>query len=144
MVNSAKKGNLANAGLVLEGNKMIASAESWVISSHNPTAHSERMLVERVCFDKHTNFTPGLDMVSIIEPCIMCISACSQAGYKTINYIIPAKKYLSKIPWMSDTAVIDKLLLARQLSNPLELIHLVKYEQEFSRVYEKAMSHLLK
>ena len=32
MTNSAEKGNLANSGTVLEDEKIIASAESWVVS----------------------------------------------------------------------------------------------------------------
>ena len=84
MTVSAKKGNLANAGMVIDNNIMIASAESWVVSSTDATAHSERMLVEIVGKLKHSNYTPGLTMVSVVEPCIMCMSACSQAGYKEI------------------------------------------------------------
>ncbi|OGK16131.1 hypothetical protein A2690_01695 [Candidatus Roizmanbacteria bacterium RIFCSPHIGHO2_01_FULL_39_12b] len=49
MKNSAQKGNLANSGLVLEDNKLLASAESLVASGHDATAHSERVLVAKVC-----------------------------------------------------------------------------------------------
>ena len=92
MVNSAKKGNLANSGMVLKNGKTIASAESLVVSNHDATAHSERMLVEEVCKKKKANYTPGLTMVTVVEPCLMCMSACAWAGYKEIAYIIPTKK----------------------------------------------------
>lgn len=139
MVNSAQKGNLANAGLVLEGEKMLDSAESWVVSNHDATAHSERMLVEKVCKSKGSNYTPGLVMVSVVEPCLMCMSACSQAGYSEIAYIIPAKKYVEKIPWMTDTS-IDKNLVASKFSEPIKLTHQSEYEAEFSKVFEEAMA----
>ena len=45
MKNSAIKGNLENAGMVFENGKAIASAESLVVTNHDATAHSERMLV---------------------------------------------------------------------------------------------------
>lgn len=141
---SAEKGNLANSGIVLEEGKTIASAESWVVSSTDATAHSERMLVSQVCRLKHTNFTPGLTMVSVIEPCLMCMSACSQAGYKEIAYIIPAKRYVEKIPWMTDTRILDKKSVAKNFSDPIGYIHLKEYEKEFFKVFEKVMSHLLK
>jgi len=143
MTVSAKKGNLANAGMVIDNNIMIASAESWVVSSTDATAHSERMLVEIVGKLKHSNYTPGLTMVSVVEPCIMCMSACSQAGYKEIYYIIPAKKYIDKIPWMSDTKV-DKQMIASQFSEPIKLSHLKEYEKEFCVVFGQVMAHLLK
>ena len=144
MIASAKKGNLPNSGLVIEGNDMIASAESWVISNRDATAHSERILVETVGKLKKSNFTPGLKMVSVVESCAMCMSACSQAGYKEIFYIIPAKKYIKKVPWMSDTETIDKIALARSFSNPVSLIHLPQYEEEFSRVFEDVYKEYLK
>src|SRR3990167_5400838 len=141
MAISAKKGNLANSGLVIEdieNNKIIASAESWVVSSCDATAHSERLLVEIVCKLKHSNYTPGLTMISVVEPCLMCMSACSQAGYKEIYYIIPAKKYVKKIPWMTDTVIINKILIANQFTSPIKLIYLKEYEEEFSNVFEIA------
>lgn len=143
MVESAKKGNLANSGLVLEGEEMIASAESLVASDCNATAHSERMLVEIAGHLKKTNFTPGLVMVSVVEPCVMCMSACSQAGFAEIAYIIPAKRYVEKIPWITDGIKIDKQKLAGQFTQPIKLSHLALYEEEFVKVFEAAMARFL-
>lgn len=143
MTNSARKGNLANAGLVLDDGKTISSAESLVVTNHDATSHSERMLVEKVGKIKESNYTPGLTMVTVCEPCLMCLSACSQAGYKNIAYIIPAKKYVNKIPWMTDNNVIDRSEIANTMSEPIEYIHLNQYEEEFSNVFESEMSKLL-
>ena len=144
MVNSAKKGNLANSGIVIENGNTIAEAESWVVTNHDATAHSERMLVEKVCKAKGNNYTPGLTLVTVCEPCLMCMSACAWAGYKTLAYIIPANKYIAKIPWMSDNTKINKQEVASTFSEPVELIHLTQYEEEFSAVFEKEMERLLK
>jgi len=143
MSNSARKGNLANSGMVLENSQTLACAESWVVTNHDATAHSERMLVEKICKQKSSNYTPGLAMVTVCEPCLMCLSACSQAGYKSIAFIIPAKKYVRKIPWMSDNQNINKDEIARTMSEPVELIHLAQYEDEFSVIFEKEMSTIL-
>lgn len=146
MTNSADKGNLANSGMVLdqEGNT-IAEAESLVVSNHNATDHSERMLVEKVCKEKGSHYTAGLTMITVCQPCLMCLSACSQAGYKKIAYIIPAKKYVEQIPWMSDNVSIDMEQLAKTMTDPIEMIHLSEYENEFSEVFEKVMQrHLTK
>lgn len=144
MVVSTQKGNLANSGLVLENEEIIASAESWVVSSCDATAHSERMLVTLACNLKHSNWTPGLTMISVIEPCLMCLSACSQAGYKEIGYIISAKQYIEKVPWMSDTKTINKQEIAKQFSSPIKLTHISEYENEFCEIFEKEMAKLLK
>lgn len=143
MANSARKGNLANSGLVLENGKVVASAESLVVTNHDTTSHSERMLVEKVGHLKESNYTPGLTMVTVCEPCLMCLSACSQAGYKTIAYIIPAKKYVEKIPWMTDNNLISREEIAKTMSEPIEYLHLNQYEKEFSEVFEKEMEGLL-
>jgi tRNA(Arg) A34 adenosine deaminase TadA len=144
MTTSAKKGNLANSGLVLENGKTIATAESWVVSNHDAISHSERMLVQKVCQEKGSNYTPRLTMVTVCEPCLMCMSACAWARYKKIAYIIPASKYIKKIPWMSENTKIDKQEVAKTFSEPLELIHLAQYEDEFSKVFETEMAGLLK
>lgn len=144
MVSSARKGNLANAGLVIDGNKTIASSESLVMTLHDATAHAEKLLVQHVCHLKKTNFTPGLIMVTVCEPCLMCISACAWAGYMKIIYIIPAKKYVEKIPWMTDNIMVNKEDLAKTFVHPLELVHAREYEDEFSLIFEKEMSALLK
>ena len=144
MINSARKGNLANSGIVLENGKMIASVESLVKSNYDATAHSERMLVQKIGKIRKSNRTPGLSMVTVVEPCIMCISACSQAEYKEIAYIIPAKKYVHKIPWMTDTTILNKNKIAASLSSPLKLLHLKNYEDEFCEIFEKEMSTLYK
>lgn len=137
MRNSSKKGNLANAGLVIDNGKTIASAESLVASDHDATAHSERILVSKVCKMKKSNYTPGLVMVTVVEPCLMCISACSQAGYKKIAFIIPAKKYVGKVRYVTDIENIDKNKIASLFVDPLEIEHLKEYEHEFSKIFEE-------
>ena len=139
MIKSAQKGNLANGGFVLENGKIIASAESLVVSNADATAHSERMLVEKVCKLKHNNFTPGLTLVTVTEPCLMRLSACSWAGYKEIAYIIPAKKYIDKIPWMAEITKIDKQKIANLFHNPIKLTHIKELENEFNKVFEEEM-----
>lgn len=143
MILSAEKQNLANAGIVLENGEMIASAASLVASNCDATAHSERMLVQEVGITKGTNYTPGLDLITVVEPCLMCMSAASQAGYNKIYYIIPAKKYVEKIPFMTDTLEVEKEDVASKFLEPMELIHLNELEDEFCIVFEESMSTFL-
>jgi tRNA(Arg) A34 adenosine deaminase TadA len=140
MRSSAQKGNLATSGLVLEDGKVIASKDSIVASDHDATAHSERILVAEVGKLKGNNYTPGLIMVTVVEPCIMCMSACSQAGYSEIAYIIPADRYIKELGWkMTDSTKTDKQKLARDFSSPIKLTQIKELEEEFSKVFERLM-----
>lgn len=143
MINSANKGNLATSAIVLENGKIIASTESLVATNNDTTAHSETMIIKEVGQLKKHNYTPGLTLITVVESCLMCMSAASQAGYKEVAYIIPASRYVEKIPFMTDIQNLDKHELASKFSEPFDLIHLEQYEDEFSEVFEKAMSHML-
>jgi len=143
MISSARKGNPANATIVLDNDKLIAAEESLIVSNHDATAHSERMLVEKVCKDRNNHSTPGLTMVTVCEPCLMCMSSCAWAGYSTIAYIIPAVKYVKKIPWMTDNNKVNKDEIAETFSNPIVYIHLDQYEEEFSKIFEVEMAQFL-
>ncbi len=143
MVSSARKGNLATSAVVMSNGEVIAESESLVNTNHDPTAHAERLLVAQVGKETGVTYPSDLVLITVCEPCLMCLSACSWAGYKTIAYIIPAGKYSDKIPWMSDSIKINKKELAANLNTPIELIHLSELEREFSEVFEIEMAALL-
>ena len=44
---------------------------------------------------------------------------------------------------MSDNTKTDKAQLAKDFSEPIELVHLKEYEEEFCKVFEGVMAHLL-
>jgi tRNA(Arg) A34 adenosine deaminase TadA len=136
---SSKKGNLATSALVVDANNdIIDASESLVASNHDATAHAELMLVAKIGQKKKSNYTPGLTMITVIEPCLMCLSASSQAGYKQISYIIPAKKFLKVNPLITDVnSSIDKENIAENFSEPIKLIHLTEYEEEFSKLFKE-------
>lgn len=139
MRSSARKGNIANAGLVLEKGKTIASADSLVASNNDMTAHSERMLVAKIGKMRRSPYTPGLTMVTVVESCVMCMSACSQAGYKELAYIIPAKKYVGRVDYMTDIKKGSKKDIVKLFSEPLKLTHLKGYEAKFSELFDRLM-----
>lgn len=144
MISSAHKGNLATAAITIENNKVIASSESLVASNHDATYHAERKLVEIVCNQKKSNYTPGLTMVTVVESCLMCMSACSWAGYKRLVYIIPAQKYLKEIPYMTEAPQLNKAKLAASFTDPVEFFQLKEYEKDFSVIFEEVMQDRLK
>ena len=55
-----------------------------------------------------------------------------------------AKKYVEKIPWMTDSSKTNKQILAANFSSPIKLTYLEEYEKEFCAVFEEEMKRLLK
>lgn len=139
MKSSKKKGNLATAALVLEKGKVIASADSLVASNNDMTAHSERMLVSKVGNIKNSPYAPGLTMITVVESCVMCMSACSQAGYEELAYIIPADKYVGRVDYVTDIKEGSKEDIAKLFNGSMKLTHLKEYEDEFSKIFEELM-----
>jgi tRNA(Arg) A34 adenosine deaminase TadA len=139
MIKSAREGNLVTSAICLENGKVITSQDSPVNTNHDATAHSERLLVERVCKMKGTAFDLGLTMVSVVESCMMCLSACAWAGFAEVYYIIPAERYLDRIPWMSELRGIDKRKIVDSFAWKLKWGHLKEYEEEFCEIFEKEM-----
>ena len=141
MTISRKKGNIATAAIVLgENGKIVESAESLVASDCDATAHAELTLVSKIGKQRGSNYTPGLIMISVLEPCLMCMSASSQAGYEKFYYIIPAKRYLATNPLMTDVNdKIDKKEVAKNFSDPIDLIHLNEYEEEFASLFDELL-----
>lgn len=139
MTSSAEKGNLATAALVIENGETVASADSLVATNNDMTAHSERVLVEEIGKKKGSCYTPGLTMVTVVEPCVMCMSACAQAGYKELAYIIPASRY-PNVDYITDVKEgVDKEKIAEMFLEPIKLIHLKEHEDEFGSLFEKLM-----
>ncbi len=136
---SAERGNLANAALALEGDTILAHSLSLVASHRDATAHAELMLVREVCALKQCHFTPGLVMVTALEPCLMCLSACAQAGYREVRYIISAERFKDKINYVTDVVQLDKAEVARHFVEPLVFTHMKSLEEEFCVVFEQAM-----
>lgn len=139
MKSSREKGNLANSAIAIKNNKIIAISESLVVSDNNATAHSERILVEKIGNHENSHISNGYSIVTVVEPCLMCLSACSQANIKNVYYIIPAKQYIKEIPWMSDINNFDKHMLAKKFSNQVNLVYLKNENPFFSKEFEELM-----
>ncbi len=144
-VDSANKKNLPNAALMLDGNKIVESEGSYPASKPDATAHAERAIIEKVCRKTNKFLLPAnYTIVSVFEPCLMCIGAAYWAGIKKIYYVIPASKYINKIPWATESKTIDKNKLIAQFNEKMELIKLSKYEKEFTALFDRYVAKTVK
>lgn len=139
MVNSAELGNLATGAVALEGQRVLAKSLSLVSSHRDATAHAELLLVKEVCDLKQSHFTPGLVMLCVLEPCLMCLSACAQAGYSDVQFIISADRFRDTCNYVSDVSAFDKALVVQHFVHPITFTHLREFEDEFSAVFARAM-----
>jgi tRNA(Arg) A34 adenosine deaminase TadA len=145
MKNSARKGNLANAAIAIDSlGNIIESSESLVVSNTDATAHAERLLIEKLGKRELNHYVNSYTIITVVEPCLMCLSASSQAGIKEIEYIIKAEDYMAQIPWMSDISDFDKHELGLKLSNPVKLTYLKEISPVFKKVFEIEMKKHLK
>ncbi len=144
-IDSANKKNLPNAALMLDGNKIVESEGSYPASTPDATAHSERVVITNVCKRIGKFLLPATySIVSIFEPCLMCIGAAYWAGIKKIYYIIPASKYVDKIPWATESKTIDKHKLIAQFNEKMEIIKLDKYEKEFTALFDEYVKKIVR
>jgi len=144
-IDSANKKNLPNAALMIDGNEIIESEGSYPASTPDATAHAERTIISKTC--KKTNkflLQAKYAIVSVFEPCLMCIGAAYWAGIKKIYYIIPASKYVNKIPWATESKTIDKHKLIEQFNERMEIIKLDKYEKEFTALFDEYVAKTVK
>ncbi|MBU3924676.1 nucleoside deaminase [Patescibacteria group bacterium] len=144
MITSGKKGNLPNGAILIDRKgKIICKGESLVATNKDATAHAERMVIEKVCKKIKSPIIPHYKLVSVFEPCLMCLSAAYWAGIKEIYYIIPACKYWDAIPWVSESKKINKNDLAGKFSEKIKLEHLGEYEKEFSKIFDEYAKNLI-
>ena len=81
------------AVLVDEAGALIASGFNQPISSSDPTAHAE-VVVLREAARKASNYRlPGTTLVVTIEPCLMCAGALVNARVARVVYGAPEPKW---------------------------------------------------
>ncbi|OHB18602.1 MAG: hypothetical protein A2666_01375 [Parcubacteria group bacterium RIFCSPHIGHO2_01_FULL_47_10b] len=143
-ISSAEKGNLPNGALLLDSeNKLVYQSESKVASDCDATAHAERLVIEQACKKEHTPIIRNYSLITVVEPCLMCLSAAYWAGIKKVYYIIPAAAYWDVIPWMSESKTINKYELIAQWNERIEMVQLGGHEGQFIEIFDNYKSRII-
>lgn len=144
MIASGKKGNLPNSAILIDNaGKIAGESGSLVATSKDATAHAERLVIEKVCKMSNSPMIPQYKLISVFEPCLMCLSATWWAGIKEVYYIIPASKYWDSIPWAAEGKNIDKNDLINKFSEKMKFKHLSEYEKDFSGVFDDYIKNII-
>ena len=71
---------------VTVGGKLMGFSRSWVVASHDPTAHAEVLAIQRTCKMLGSHQIPGAVLYSSSHPCPLCFMAARWAGIERIVY----------------------------------------------------------
>ncbi len=115
----------AHSILVNKYGEVIAQSPNLSISENDPTAHSEILAIREASKKIKTLDLSGLTLYTAIEPCMMCISACSWSKIKRIVYAL-GKDKLAPEDFESN---INSKEITTRLNSYIELIHLPQHEQ---------------
>lgn len=74
------------AVLVDEGGSVVASGFNQPVSSMDPTAHAEIMVLREAARKLANYRLPGTTMVVTVEPCLMCAGALMNARVARVVY----------------------------------------------------------
>lgn len=144
-LSSGEKHNLPNAALIVnKKGGIIGSSESLVATNTDATAHAERLVIEKVCKKEKSPLIPNYILLTVLEPCLMCLAAAYWAGIKKIYYIIPSSRYFSQIPWITESKNINKKNLVKKFAEPVVYQAIKSYQKEFEELFDKYINKVIK
>ena len=143
---SGEQGNLPNAAVLVDSrtHKLLASAPSLVATNSDATAHAERLVISQQCQEVKKPVLHNTILITVMEPCLMCLSAAYWAGIQLVYFVIPASVLWDEIPWMAESKKIDKHQLLTKFHPPLKLKHLPEYEKHFSKITQPYLDKVIK
>lgn len=145
MISSGKKHNLPNAAIVIsESGEIIGASESLVATNLDATAHAERLVISKVCKKEKSPTIPHYNLIAVLEPCLMCISAAYWAGIKNIYFIIPSSRYYDKLPWITESKKLKKAKVVAWFEERIGYYHLEKFEKEFVKIFDQFVNKVIK
>lgn len=97
LFSQANKAIKSNSGgpfsaIILKDNKIISQAYNKVIKKNDPTAHAEIEAIRKACKKEHSFFLKDCVLISICEPCPMCLSAIIWARIPKVYYLFSRKE----------------------------------------------------
>jgi tRNA(Arg) A34 adenosine deaminase TadA len=136
-IESSISRNFATGSVIFdEDQNIIESHRSAVYSFSDPTAHSELCAIQSLYRKDNSLKHEGLSLVSVFEPSLMNIAACSWANIQKVYYILPAEKFYKRIPWCTEALGIDKNAIGGSFDNKVEMIHIKEDEVKFTKIFE--------
>ena len=72
--------------------EIVSESPNRILELADPTAHAEMIVIREAAKRLGSERLPGFNLVSSLEPCMMCTGASVLARLETIYYFAPEKK----------------------------------------------------
>ena len=83
---AAVQGEIPVGAVLVGPDGLVAAAGNSPISSHDPTAHAEILVIRDGAAQLHNYRLPEMTLYVTLEPCIMCMGAMIQARIERLVY----------------------------------------------------------
>jgi tRNA(Arg) A34 adenosine deaminase TadA len=83
---AAARGEVPIGAVVIQGNKVVASAGNRTRELADPTAHAEMLAIREACRALASERLTGCDLYVTLEPCTMCAGAISFARLRRLYF----------------------------------------------------------
>jgi len=83
---AAAHGEAPVGAVVMEGERVLASARNRMQASRDPTAHAEMMAIREALAVRGTGRLDGCDLYVTLEPCAMCAGAIAHARLRRVYF----------------------------------------------------------
>lgn len=127
---SVENGGFPVGCVITQSNEIVARGISNGKQLHDPTAHAEICAIRQLCQQLQTRSLSGMTLYSSMEPCLMCLAACTWASIPRVVYAI-SRQSLDPMHF-EGSHDIDHINAA--MRKPVGLIHLEKLEPEGLKV----------
>jgi tRNA(adenine34) deaminase len=81
-----ERGEVPIGAVIVQGNRVIASAGNRIIELNDPTAHAELLVIRAACETLGNARLTDCDLYVTLEPCAMCAAAVSFARLRRLYF----------------------------------------------------------
>ena len=125
------KKNTSAANANLNEFMIISQSNNAIYHKHDPTAHSEMEAMRLACQQQQNERLLDCELLTTLEPCLMCSAAISLARIKTVYYLSNTHKGLG-LNWL----LAQKTTYPQCLNHYPQIIQLTKYTQRYQRILQ--------
>lgn len=118
--------------VIVKNGEVIVSAISNGKQLKDPTSHGEVAAIREACQKLGTRDIPEVTLYSSLEPCLMCLTACSWASIPKIVYACSR----DKVSRQHFEGAHNIQQINARLRKPINLIYGVELENEALEVIE--------
>ncbi|WDR06577.1 nucleoside deaminase [Devosia rhodophyticola] len=83
---AAANGEAPVGAVIMEGERLLASARNQMRALNDPTAHAEMLAIRQALATRGTGRLDGCDLYVTLEPCAMCAGAIAHTRLRRLYF----------------------------------------------------------